>query len=88
MLFDPQIGRAFRNPWHYSVDLWKYWTRIEGRILILRGVESDMLPADLALEMVRRNPRAELHDFEGCGHAPPLMTLEQIRPVADFLTAQ
>jgi pimeloyl-ACP methyl ester carboxylesterase len=88
MLFDPQIVRAFRNPWHYSVNLWKYWTGIEVPILALRGVESDMLPANLAHEMVRRNPRTRVHDIEGCGHAPPLMSLDQIQPIADFLTAQ
>jgi pimeloyl-ACP methyl ester carboxylesterase len=88
MLFDPQIVRAFRNPWHYSLDLWKYWTGIEVPILVLRGVKSDMLPPELALEMVRRNPRTRVHEIEGCGHAPPLMSLEQIKPVADFLTAQ
>jgi pimeloyl-ACP methyl ester carboxylesterase len=88
MLFDPQIVRAFRNPWHYSLDLWKYWTGIKVPILVLRGVKSDMLPPELALEMVRRNPRTRVHEIEGCGHAPPLMSLEQIKPVADFLTAQ
>jgi pimeloyl-ACP methyl ester carboxylesterase len=51
-------------------------------------VESDMLPANLADEMVRRNPRTRVHDIEGCGHAPPLMSLDQIQPIADFLTAQ
>ena len=86
--FDPQIVRAFRNPWHYSLDLWKYWTGIEVPILVLRGVKSDMLPPELALEMVRRNSRTRVLEIEGCGHAPPLMSLEQIKPVADFLTAQ
>jgi hypothetical protein len=37
MLFDPQIVRAFRNPWHYSLDLWKYWTGIEVPILVPQG---------------------------------------------------
>jgi pimeloyl-ACP methyl ester carboxylesterase len=57
-------------------------------ILVLRGVKSDMLPSDLALEMVRRKPRTRVREIEGCGHAPPLMSSEQIKPVADFLSAQ
>lgn len=28
-LCDANIAQAFRNPWHYSVDLWKYWDAIE-----------------------------------------------------------
>jgi pimeloyl-ACP methyl ester carboxylesterase len=87
MLCDPQIVRAFRNPWHYSLDLWKYWTAIKVPILVIRGAESDLLPADLASEMLRRNPRATVVDIEGCGHAPPLTRPEQIGHVSEFLEA-
>ena len=75
MLCDPQIVRAFRNPWHYSVDIWKYWMAIEAPIFVIRGADLDLLPADLAGEMVRRNSRAKVHTIEGCGHAPALMNL-------------
>lgn len=88
MLCDPQIVRAFRNPWHYSLDLWKYWKAIEIPILVIRGMESDLLPADLAREMVRRNPRTKVIEIDGCGHAPSLMSADQIKYVSDFLTAQ
>jgi pimeloyl-ACP methyl ester carboxylesterase len=87
MLCDAQIVRAFRNPWHYSLDLWKYWTAIKVPILIIRGADSDLLPADLASEMIRRNPRATVVDIEGCGHAPPLTRPEQIGYVSEFLEA-
>ena len=86
MLCDPGIVRAFRNPWHYALDLWKYWDAIDLPILILRGAESDLLPADLAAKMVQRNPRARIHQFEGVGHAPPLMSLDQTAVVTEFLT--
>jgi pimeloyl-ACP methyl ester carboxylesterase len=84
-LFDPQIVSAFRNPWHYSLDLWKYWTAIKVPILVVRGVHSDLLVAELAQDMIRRNPRASLLEIEGCGHAPPLMSYDQIEPVCEFL---
>jgi pimeloyl-ACP methyl ester carboxylesterase len=85
MLCDPLIARAFRSPWQYHLDLWKYWRAIDIPILVLRGVESDLLPQDLAAEMKRRNPRMELHEIPDCGHAPTLMTPDQIKIVADFL---
>jgi pimeloyl-ACP methyl ester carboxylesterase len=88
MLCDPQIVRAFRNPWHYSLDLWKYWTAIDVPILALRGVDSDLLPADLAAQMVRRNRGTTVLEIEGCGHAPPLMNPEQIAPIVQFLAAR
>ena len=85
MLCDPEIVRAFRNPWHYSVNLWKYWTAIKVPILVIRGAGSDLLPPDLANEMIRRNSRAKVLEIDGCGHAPPLMTSEQIGRVSTFL---
>ena len=85
MLCDPRIVRAFRNPWHYSLDLWKYWTAIDVPILVLRGVHSDLLSADLAQDMIRRNRRAKVLEIKGCGHAPPLMSHDQIECVCEFL---
>lgn len=85
LLCDPQIVRAFRNPWHYSLDLWKYWKAIEVPILVIRGAYSDLLPADLAREMIDRNPRATVIEIEGCGHAPPLMSSDQIGYVSKFI---
>ena len=87
MLCDPQIVRAFRNPWHYSLDLWKYWTAIKLPVLVIRGVDSDLLPADLAQQMERRNLFAKIHSVEGCGHAPPLMSAGQIKLVSDFFAS-
>jgi pimeloyl-ACP methyl ester carboxylesterase len=87
MLCDPQIVRAFRNPWNYSLDLWKYWAAIEVPMLVIRGERSDLLPAELARDMMRRNPRAKIVEVKGCGHAPPLMNQEQIECVCDFLNA-
>jgi pimeloyl-ACP methyl ester carboxylesterase len=86
-LWDPQIVRAFRNPWHYSIDLWKYWTAIKVPILVLRGAESDLLTVDLAREMQDRCLFARIREIEGCGHAPPLMCADQIKLVSDFLSS-
>jgi pimeloyl-ACP methyl ester carboxylesterase len=87
LLCDREIVRAFRNPWHYSLDVWRYWKTIAAPVLVLRGVDSDLLPADLAREMGRRNPRTLLHEIAGCGHAPPLMAADQIEVVTHFLEA-
>src|SRR6266567_4547895 len=57
-LCDPNIAHAFRNPWHYSVDLWKYWDAIDVPILVVRGQKSDLLPQDVLADMLRRNPNA------------------------------
>lgn len=88
MLCDREIVRAFLNPWHYSLDLWKYWTAIKIPMLVIRGAESDLLPAELARTMERRSLFARIHEIDGCGHAPPLMSADQIKIVADFLSSK
>jgi pimeloyl-ACP methyl ester carboxylesterase len=84
-LCDPNIAHAFRNPWHYSVDLWKYWDAINIPILVIRGEQSDLLPKDVLAEMLRRNRNAATHFVKSCGHAPALMAQDQIEVVDAFL---
>lgn len=84
-LCDPNIAHAFRNPWHYSVDLWKYWDAIRVPILIIRGQQSDLLPETVLADMLRRNSNATAHAVEGCGHAPALIAQGQIEVIEAFL---
>ncbi|AOB31770.1 alpha/beta hydrolase [Bordetella sp. H567] len=65
--------------------LWHSYEAIDSPILIMRGRDSDLLTADTAAEMVRRNPRARMVEVPGVGHAPTLMDDAQIEPVAAFL---
>ncbi len=85
-LCDPNIAHAFRNPWHYSVDLWKYWDAIDIPILVLRGQTSDLLPVDVLNDMLRRNRNATAYTVPSCGHAPALIARDQIELVETFLT--
>jgi hypothetical protein len=38
--------------------------------------------------MERRSLFARIHEIEGCGHAPPLMSADQIKLVSGFLSSQ
>ncbi|MNW11361.1 Alpha/beta hydrolase family protein [compost metagenome] len=68
-----------------DVDLWAVWDRVRCPVLVLRGATSDILPAETAEEMTRRGPKARLMEFAHTGHAPALMTEDQIAAVRDFL---
>lgn len=70
-----------------DVDDWALWEKIKIPVLILRGGESAILTQDTLDEMLRRNPMAKAHVFEGIGHAPPLMSGDQIDVILDFLAA-
>lgn len=84
--FDPQIVQNFRRYWMFMhATLWQFWDRIQCPVLILRGVESDFLTSTLAEKMLRRQPNAELIEFEGVGHVPSLNSPEQITPVIEWL---
>ena len=83
-LCDPNIAHAFRNPWHYSVDLWKYWDAIGIPILVVRGQKSDLLPEDV-LPACCGETAMPRRTVQNCGHAPALIAPDQIELVARFL---
>lgn len=67
-------------------ELWSLWESIAVDTLLLRGEVSDILDADVAEEMVRRNPRARLETIAGSGHTIPLdRPDEMIQAVRSFL---
>lgn len=84
MHYDPAIGNAFEGPIE-DVDLWAVYDMIDCPTLVLRGANSDLLPSEVAEEMTERGPKADLIEFEGCGHAPALMSDTQIRAVHEWL---
>ncbi len=67
--------------------LWHAYEGLDCPILVLRGEQSDLLTEATVQEMRQRNPRTQEVVFPGVGHAPTLMTPEQIAPVARFLEA-
>jgi len=83
--YDPAIGAALAAAPVQDVDLWAIYDRIACPTLLLRGGESKLLTASIAREMTTRGPHAELVEFAGVGHAPPLMAEDQIAAVRDFL---
>lgn len=82
---DPGIGRAFTGPAITDVDLWPVWNAVKAEVMVLRGVESDLLLPDTAQRMTREGPKATLVEIPDAGHAPALMDPSQVAVVRDFL---
>jgi pimeloyl-ACP methyl ester carboxylesterase len=94
--FDPRIADA--TAWGISADarvgqrnllgleLWSVWQQVRCPVLILRGKDSDVLREDTLRQMRQRDARTEVVEFAGVGHAPSLMSPEQIEPVVSFLS--
>lgn len=83
--YDPGIGVPFQKGPLADVDLWGYWDTIACPTLLVRGAESDLLFKETALAMTQRGPKPQLVEFPSIGHAPMLMTPEQIQVVREFL---
>lgn len=95
--YDPNINRSL--PVHQDpelpigpeflrgIDLWSIWKDIRCPVLVLRGADSEVLPAEVVAKMQRRKPNVTVVEFAGVGHAPSLAEPEQIRAVRDFVLA-
>jgi len=81
-------GIEFGNDFMFGVDLWPIWDAVKCPTLVLRGTESDFLLNSTARQMQQRGPLAQVVEFEGIGHAPWLMSKDQIRVVRDFIKAR
>ncbi len=85
LAYDPGIADAFKAQPMQDVDLWALWDRVTCPVLVLRGANSDLLTAETAEEMTRRGPGARIIEIPHTGHAPALMSEEQIAIVRSFL---
>ena len=86
--YDPAIVGQFI---HYPDDylIWHHYDALDIPVLLLRGVDSDLVLKDTAEQMSTRGPgaRGQLQWVEvpGCGHAPALNVAEQLKLVTDFI---
>jgi pimeloyl-ACP methyl ester carboxylesterase len=80
-------GITFGNGLLAGVDLWPMWDMVKCPTLVIRGSESDVLLPQIAAEMAKRGPQAKIVEFEGIGHAPWLMSRDQIAVIREFLLA-
>jgi pimeloyl-ACP methyl ester carboxylesterase len=95
LCYDPKIGDGLHGhvdpefplgpDLFRGIDLWNIWSKLEIPTLVLRGAESDVLRPTTVQEMKSRKPDVEVVEFPGIGHAPALMSEDQIGVVKEFL---
>jgi pimeloyl-ACP methyl ester carboxylesterase len=61
------------------------WDQIRCPVLVLRGAQSDVLMKETAEKMKTRGPKVDVVEFEGVGHAPPLLASRHIDVVRNWL---
>ncbi|MEO5374792.1 MAG: alpha/beta hydrolase [Alphaproteobacteria bacterium] len=79
--YDPSIVHNLK----LDMDLWVIWDMIRCPVLVLRGVNSDLLAPETVATMKTRGPTCEVVEIPDCGHAPSLMQADQIALVRAFL---
>lgn len=83
--YDPAIAKPFHKGYTgEDVLLWPMYDPISVPVRVLRGTESDLLTPDVAQGMSERGPKAQIIEFAGVGHAPTLITDDQVEPVLSF----
>lgn len=82
--YDPAIATPMRAAEPAAMDLSAFWGRVTVPTLLIRGAESDLLLAETAREMAKRQ-QVRLEEIAGCGHAPALMDAAQVALVSEFL---
>ena len=87
LAYDPGIAIPFRTQ-PAPPSLWPVWDAIRCPTLVVRGAESDLLAKSTLEAMAARGPRPQVLEVAGVGHAPMLLSADQVDPVAAFLRAR
>jgi len=88
--YDPAIGESIRAMTPEAAQaaeavVWTLYDQIAAQVLLVRGLDSDLLTPQTAQAMTERGPKAQLVQWAGCGHAPTLTDPAHIAVLADFL---
>ncbi|MGH8613205.1 MAG: alpha/beta fold hydrolase [Gammaproteobacteria bacterium] len=86
LCYDPAIGEAYRRNVNGAVEIWSVWDAIRCPVTVFRGSASDVLLPANTEEMQVRGPPTTVLEFGGVGHAPALMSEEQIDAVNTALS--
>ena len=88
LAYDPKIAtpiRAASAP--ADIDMWSFWPNVRMPVLLIRGVESDLLLPETVERMAAdyQGDAFKVFEVADAGHAPALMDDEQIAAVRDWL---
>ena len=86
LAYDPGIAAPLKAMPLEDVNLWPVWDAVACPVLVIRGEQSDLLLAETAEQMTTTGPRAQLAVLAGMGHAPTLMSEEQIALLSRWLS--
>lgn len=86
MNYDPRIVAGMSEGPIVDLNLWPLWAMVKQPVLILHGADSDVLSTD-TLHQMMIDKKATSVSFSGVGHAPALLSADQISVVKNWLNS-
>lgn len=69
----------------FDIDLWEFWQKVTCPTLVIHGENSEILPEWVCSKMQQIHPDTQVIDIPNTGHAPALMSPEQIQIIQQWL---
>lgn len=82
---DPAIQTVTNRERRHDVNLWHIWRHIKCPVLIIQGSESDVLSSQTVRLMKKTHPLCESVELAGVGHAPALMSADEIEIITKWV---
>lgn len=85
LAYDPEVATAIHKWWIPDINLWSLWSKIKCPVLVIRGEKSDILLRETTDQMKLIWPKTTVFEIPDCGHAPMLMTKDQLEIIQNWL---
>ncbi len=88
MSYDPAIvgGMNAKSSSPKDVNLWPIWNKVSCKILIVHGAKSEILEQS-TIDQMKKTKNFDLYVVDYAGHAPSLMSPDQISYVASWVNS-
>lgn len=71
----------------YDIDLWSIWQQIKCPVLVIHGIQSDLLTSEIIKKMKRTHDKTEVYEIEDAGHAPALLNTIDHQTIEQWLNS-
>ncbi|MCB2009935.1 MAG: alpha/beta hydrolase [Geminicoccaceae bacterium] len=85
--YDPAIREAYDEVGEADIEIWELFEAITCPVFLIYGRDSRLLDAATVERMKTTGPGAQTAGFAGVGHAPALMSDDQIATISGWLGA-
>ena len=86
--YDPNIAVNTKAASGEDISLWPLWNLLTVPVLVVQGLESDLLIQPILEKMRESSVQFDLQTIQGVGHAPSLMKKSEYLPIVEWIKAR